>query len=422
MKLGDVAGIEDVVKCLYEEEDVFAVYEDLTKSLYSIVAWGSRNTVSSSSSNAIDEVVQALKNARKRDYLYPLDIGLIGYVSYDAVRLWERIPDIKPYPEEWPLIQMFEPINMAVYDHGKGVVYVDGDPSLLKICRSRRGDTNAVHKVSLYDSMLDGDKFVRAVEETLKYVRDGYAFQVVISRFQRYVYSGDLTQYYLNLRAINPSPYTYFIKFGDRALIGASPELLFSLRRGVVETYPIAGTRPRGRTEEEDKALEKELMESEKDRAEHLMLVDLARNDIGKVCEPGTVRVENLMYIEKYSHVQHIVSRVVGTLRKRFTAVDVLKAVLPAGTVSGAPKPFAMKLIEELEEYKRGPYAGAVGFFTTSGEATMAIAIRTAFVFKDLIRLQAGAGIVYDSNPHMELEETEHKLAALKKALGIGGW
>lgn len=410
--------VEDIVKCIDEEEEVFAIYEDLTHNKYSIIAWGTKNVVRGNSINVIEDLKAGLGRATKRSYMYPLDVGLVGYIGYDAVRLWEKIPDLRPYPEWWYYVEFFEPTNIAIYNYSEGYVYVDGDPYLLDKCRNRYGGRGNV-RVELYDSSLDGRRFEEAVDEVLKYIRDGYALQVVLSRFQRYTYRGSLADLYINLREVNPSPYTYFIKFGDRVLIGASPELLYAYRGGVVETYPIAGTRPRGRTPEEDKILEEELMRSEKDRAEHLMLVDLAVNDLGKVCIPGSVRVEKFMYIEKYSHVQHIVSKVVGILKKNRDAVDLVKALLPAGTVSGAPKPFAMKLIEELEEYKRGPYAGAVGFFTTSGEAVMAIAIRSAFIYRDLVRIQAGAGIVHYSNPKTEYEETEHKLAALKVALGV---
>jgi anthranilate synthase component 1 len=210
----------------------------------------------------------------------------------------------------------------------------------------------------------------------------------------------------------------FYLKFGDRGLIGSSPELLFRLQNGIIETYPIAGTRPRGRDPDEDFSLEKELLASEKERAEHLMLVDLARNDVGKVSVPGTVKVPELMYVEKYSHVQHMVSKVVGTLGKRSQAQDILKAMFPAGTVSGAPKPIAMDIISALEEYRRGPYAGAVGFFSADGSSEFAISIRTAFFNRDIIRIQAGAGIVYDSNPEMEYNETEYKMMALKKIVG----
>ncbi|MEM1916511.1 MAG: anthranilate synthase component I [Ignisphaera sp.] len=409
--------IEDAIKCINGEEEVFAVYEDLAQKSYSVIVWGVKNIVKGSHEDVLDELRTSLKKVKIRNHMYPLDIGLIGYVGYDAVRLWEKIPDLRPYPEEWDYVEFFEPMNIAIYDYSKGSIYIDGDPHRLEKCRDRYSRGNV--RVEFYDSSLDGKRFEEAVEEVLKYIKNGYVFQVVLSRFQRYTYRGDVVDLYLNLREINPSPYTYFIKFGKRIVLGASPELLYSYRRGIVETYPIAGTRPRGRTVDEDKVFEEELLKSEKDRAEHLMLVDLARNDLGKVCVSGTVKVEKLMYIEKYSHVQHMVSKVVGIVKKRYDAIDLMKALLPAGTVSGAPKPFAMKLIEELEEYKRGPYAGAVGFFTSSGEAVMAIAIRSAFIYKDLVRIQAGAGIVYDSKPRMEYEETEHKLAALKVALGV---
>ncbi|MEM1526209.1 MAG: anthranilate synthase component I [Ignisphaera sp.] len=409
--------IEDAIKCINGEEEVFAVYEDLAQKSYSVIVWGVKNIVKGSHEGVLDELRTSLKKVKIRNHIYPLDIGLIGYVGYDAIRLWEKIPDIRPYPEEWDYVEFFEPMNIAIYDYSKGSIYIDGDPHRLEKCGSRYSRENV--RVEFYDSSLDGKRFEEAVEEVLKYIRNGYVFQVVLSRFQRYTYGGDVVDLYLNLREINPSPYTYFIKFSKRIVLGASPELLYSYRKGIVETYPIAGTRPRGRTVDEDKVFEEELLKSEKDRAEHLMLVDLARNDLGKVCVSGTVKVEKLMYIEKYSHVQHMVSKVVGIVKKRYDSIDLMKALLPAGTVSGAPKPFAMKLIEELEEYKRGPYAGAVGFFTSSGEAVMAIAIRSAFIYKDLVRIQAGAGIVYDSKPRMEYEETEHKLAALKVALGV---
>jgi len=210
----------------------------------------------------------------------------------------------------------------------------------------------------------------------------------------------------------------YYLKFGDRKLAGASPETLFSLQDGVIEIYPIAGSRPRGKNSEEDFKFEKELVKSEKERAEHLMLVDLARNDAGKVSYYGSVKVPDLMYVEKYSHVQHMVSRVIGTIRKNLNAPDVLKATFPAGTVSGAPKPYAMNVIEDIEPYKRGPYAGAVGFFSSNGDSEFAIAIRSAFFNKDLMRIQAGAGIVYDSVPENEYWETEFKMKALRLAAG----
>ncbi|TRM78252.1 anthranilate synthase component I, partial [Sulfolobus sp. A20-N-F8] len=304
--------------------------------------------------------------------------------------------------------------NIIIYDHNDGKVYVNADISSIGGCEDVEN-----FSLSFYDESLNKDNFMKSVSDTLEYIRAGYAFQVVLSRFYRYLFKGDSLKIYYNLRKINPSPYMFYLKFKDRYLIGSSPELLFRIQDNIVESYPIAGTRPRGNDPEEDLKLELELLNSEKDKAEHLMLVDLARNDLGKVSVPGTVKVPELMFIEKYSHVQHIVSRVIGMLKKRNNVLDVIQATFPAGTVSGAPKPMAMNIIETLEEYKRGPYAGAVGFISSDGNAEFAITIRTAFINKDLLRIHAGAGIVYDSNPESEYYETEHKLMALKIALGV---
>jgi len=406
--------VEQLVRCVADEEDVFIVYEDLADSMLSIVAWGAKSIISGSDAETFERIRSAIKGFSGLEERSLLRRALFGYVSYDAVRLWENVKDLRPYPEPWHYAEFFEPENMAVYDHKSGKVFLSIVDDAKLLCR---GKVSRNLKAEPYDSMLKGEEFVDAVNRVLEYIEHGYAFQVVLSRFERFTISGDLTSLYLVLRHINPSPYTYLLRIGKRAIVGASPELLFAISRGAVETYPIAGTRPRGRTHEEDKRLEEELMNSEKDRAEHLMLVDLARNDLGKVCVPGTVSVEKFMHIKKYSHVQHLVSKVVGVLRKRIDFIGVLAALLPAGTVSGAPKPFAMNLVEELETFKRGPYAGAVGYIASPRSGEMAIAIRSAFVYNELLRIQAGAGIVCDSKPWLELEETEHKLAALKEAL-----
>jgi anthranilate synthase component 1 len=223
------------------------------------------------------------------------------------------------------------------------------------------------------------------------------------------------------LRDINPSPYMYFLKMKDRVIAGSSPEMLGRVERGRVETFPIAGTRPIGANASEDKRLAKELLDDPKERAEHVMLIDLARNDIGKVCRFGTVNVPEFMTVQRYSHVQHIVSRVAGQLRPDCDALDALKAVFPAGTVSGAPKRRAMEIIDELEPCRRGPYAGSVGYFSFNGNADFAITIRTLVAKGEKAYIQAGAGIVADSNPEREWLETEHKARALLHALKIGG-
>jgi anthranilate synthase component 1 len=408
--------VERLIKCVADEEKVFMVYEDLASRMRSIVAWGLRSFISGSDSETFENIRSTLKKFSDSGDRSPFRRVLMGYVSYDAVRLWEKVKDLKPYPEPWPYTELFEPENIVLYDYTDNKVYLDVVDDAKLMCRDKVVEPL---KASPYDTMLSGEEFIEVVNKVLGFIRRGYAFQIVLSRFERYTVSGSPTGFYLALRRISPSPYMYFLRFGKRAIAGASPELLFAINNSIIETYPIAGTRPRGKTPDEDKKLEEELINSVKDRAEHLMLVDLARNDLGKVCVPGSVRVEKFMYIEKYSHVQHIVSKVVGVLRKRMDFVDVLASLLPAGTVSGAPKPFAMNAIEELEQFKRGPYAGAVGYIESLRKGEVAIVIRSAFLYDDVLRLQAGAGIVYDSKPHLELEETEHKLSALKEALKL---
>jgi anthranilate synthase component 1 len=223
------------------------------------------------------------------------------------------------------------------------------------------------------------------------------------------------------LRSINPSPYMYFLKMKDRTIVGSSPEMLGRVDKGQAETFPIAGTRPVAKNDMENKRLASELLSDPKERAEHVMLIDLARNDLGKVCRFGTVRVPRFMTVEQYSHVQHIVSRVTGQLRPDRDAVDTFKAIFPAGTVSGAPKKRAMEIIEELEPLRRGPYAGSVGYFSYNGNADFAITIRTLIAAGDRAYIQAGAGIVADSKPTKEWFETEHKAKALLQALKVRG-
>ncbi|AWR97762.1 anthranilate synthase component I [Acidianus sulfidivorans JP7] len=406
----------EVFKCIKNSDKIAALLESVTgpqnKAKYSIIAWGKRDYIYADNS---EDIAEKLYNPIKDTYNGDISNfnAYIGYISYDAVRNWESIKDLRKPAEDWPNGEFFLPENLIVYDHNGGKVYVKGDLPTSLGC----GEIGEV-KFSIYDESMKKNEYENGVKEILEQIKSGYAFQVVLSRFYRYSYSGDLMRLYYNLRKINPSPYMFYVKFYDRELIGSSPELLFSLQNGIIESFPIAGTRPRGKSEEEDFELEQELINSEKERAEHLMLVDLARNDIGKVSQPGTVKVPDFMYIEKYAYVQHIVSRVIGTLRKGYSPTDIIKATFPAGTVSGAPKPMAMNIIESLEPYKRGPYAGVVGFISNNS-AEFAISLRSAFVNKDLIRIQAGAGIVYDSIPEMEFYETEHKLKGLKTSMGV---
>jgi anthranilate synthase component 1 len=222
---------------------------------------------------------------------------------------------------------------------------------------------------------------------------------------------------YQQLRKINPSPYMFYLDFGERKILGSSPETLVTVKNGEVLTYPIAGTRPLGQNMKERRRYKEEMLADEKERAEHTMLVDLARNDIGKVCQVGSVHVAEYMNVQEFSHVQHMVSKVQGTLEEGLDAMDAFCAVFPAGTVSGAPKPRAMEIISELEQRPRGPYAGAVGYLSLNGDLDSAIAIRSAFICRDRLRIQAGAGIVYDSDPGKEYVETENKLGAMSAAI-----
>jgi anthranilate synthase component 1 len=257
------------------------------------------------------------------------------------------------------------------------------------------------------------------VERAKKYLYDGDVFQIVLSRRITFKTSGNLLEVYSSLREINPSPYMYFFKNKERAIIGSSPEMLLRVTGNLVETFPIAGTRPVTRNIYENDRLKRDLQNNEKEIAEHTMLVDLARNDIGKVSKFGTVEVRQLMKIKRFSHVQHLISHVTGTLHPNNDSFDAFKAVFPAGTVSGAPKPRAMQIIDELEPQIRGPYAGALGYFSANGSCDFAIAIRSIFVNRNTAFVQAGAGIVADSRPISEWRETTQKANALLLALRL---
>jgi anthranilate synthase component I len=265
------------------------------------------------------------------------------------------------------------------------------------------------------------NRYENSVEKAKEYITQGDIFQVVLSKRFDFQIKGDLIDFYSSLRDINPSPYMYFYKAGDRQIVGSSPEMLARVENRTVETFPIAGTRPSAENAIENRRLARELLADPKERAEHVMLVDLARNDVGRVAKFGSVRVPEFMQVHRYSHVQHIVSRVVGDLKDDLNNFDALKAVFPAGTVSGAPKVRAMEIIDELEPTRRGPYAGAVGYFSYNGNSDFAITIRTLFAEKDKAYVQAGAGIVADSVPEREWIETEHKAGALMKALQACG-
>jgi anthranilate synthase component 1 len=279
----------------------------------------------------------------------------------------------------------------------------------------------SVNESSLFEfkSNLNPKEFMESVERTKEYIQAGDIIQAVIS--QRWSTKLDVLPFdlYRVLRVLNPSPYMFYLKMGDEYLVGSSPEVMVRVEGERVENRPIAGTRPRGKNEDEDTILEKELISDPKERAEHIMLVDLARNDLGRVAEVGTVRVDELMTVEKYSHVMHIVSNVIAKLQRGKDAFDVIRATFPAGTLSGAPKIRAMEIIEEMEPSRRGAYGGAVGYFSFSGNMDTCITIRTFVIKGEEVFIQAGAGIVADSDPEREYNETVNKVKALIKAIEV---
>ncbi len=346
--------------------------------------------------------------------------GAVGYLSYDAARRWERLPNMTVDDLQFPDIQMGVYNDGVVFDHRKrrAFYYCLNENRITELNRLMK-EPDDFEPLNYQQPKVNVTKeyFEKAVENAKDYVVSGDIFQVVLSKRHEFLFRGDLINFYQTLRQINPSPYMYFLKTGDRQIVGSSPEMLVRVDNRIVETFPIAGTRRCAENFSENRRLAQELLADPKERAEHVMLVDLARNDIGKVSKFGSVSVPEFMTVHRYSHVQHIVSRVVGSLREGYDCCDALRAVFPAGTVSGAPKVRAMEIIEELEPTRRGPYAGAVGYFSYNGNADFAITIRTLVANRNKAYIQVGAGIVADSVPEREWFETEHKAEALMKAL-----
>jgi len=350
--------------------------------------------------------------------------GAVGYVSYDAVRCWEKLPENTLDDQHFPDVEVGVFNDGIVYDHRnkQAFYYYLNENRLAEIDELLQEPDD--HETLLHKQLkvnISKERFENAVEKAKEYVTAGDIFQVVLSKRYDFQIRGDLIGFYRNLREINPSPYMYFLKSGEHQIVGSSPEMLVRVENRVVETFPIAGTRPHVKDPIENKRLTEELLSDPKERAEHVMLVDLGRNDIGKVSKFGSVHLPEFMKVHQYSHVQHIVSRVVGDLRDECNCYDALRAVFPAGTVSGAPKVRAMEIIEELEPTRRGPYAGAVGYFSYNGNADFAITIRTLVANGDKAHIQVGAGIVADSDPEREWFETEQKAQALIKALEVSG-
>jgi len=366
--------------------------------------------------------------------------GAVGYFSYDCIRLIERIPDDNPSDIEAPDAMWCFYDCIAAFDHLKHQLVLIVSAFVKPGTDLKEAYDEAVGKLSEMESTFatplsagssrvtlkgevtsnfEREDFESAVERAKRYIYEGDIFQVVLSQRFSSEYSGDPFNLYRALRQVNPSPYLFYLDFSEFKLIGSSPEVLVRVEDSRAELLPIAGTRPRGANMKEDAAYARELLDDEKERAEHLMLVDLGRNDLGRISEFGTVEVEEYAYIERYSHVMHIVSSIASRLATGKNPLQALEACFPAGTVSGAPKVRAMEIIDELEPSRRGVYAGAVGYLDFRGNLDTCITIRTMLVTDDRVHIQAGAGIVADSIPAAEYEETLNKAKALHRAMNV---
>ncbi len=393
--------------------------------------------------------VQALKEWMARYRPEPIEglprfqSGVVGYFSYDSIRYFEQIPRLKPDPLGLPDACFISTDQMIVFDHVKHTLTVivnvfldegdDPEECYDRACRQLRGIVRRIGEIVLVpqnvrrtgagelslelSSNTTRAEFEQMVVRAKEYIRAGDIFQVVLSQRFAARLEGDPFDVYRALRRVNPSPYMFFLKLGELRIAGSSPEVLVRVENGLATSRPLAGTRPRGETPEEDRALERELLADPKERAEHVMLVDLGRNDLGRICRYGSVRVTEQMVIERYSHVMHIVSNVEGEVTPEADPLEVLAACFPAGTVSGAPKVRAMEIIEELEAEARGIYAGSVGYIDFTGNMDFCIAIRTIVFKGSTAYVQAGAGMVADSDPGREYQETLNKAKALLQAI-----
>ena len=432
-----------------EGGEKLARYSFLGKNPFRIVrAFGPRTTAEDADGTTRElkgNIFEAMQREMDRytevrtNGLPQIATGAVGYLGYDAVRLVERLPNVPPDDLHIPDAIWCFYDTLVAFDHVKrqlvliSCAFVDeeDDPTDAYFKASGRIDTleaelsgttlSKPESIRITQDKMDSNferaEFEEAVEKVKRYIYEGDIFQAVLSQRFSMPYEGDRINLYRALRQVNPSPYLFYLDFDDFSLIGSSPEVLVRIESDTAEVLPIAGTRPRGATEEDDRRLEADLLADPKERAEHLMLVDLGRNDLGRVCRHGSVKVDRYAYVERYSHVMHIVSSVSGELDRRRGAMDVLAACFPAGTVSGAPKVRAMEIIDELEPSARGAYAGAVGHLDYSGNMDTCIAIRTMLVQKDRVYVQAGCGLVADSKPANEFEETVNKARALKEAI-----
>lgn len=395
--------------------------------------------------SVIKELINSYNPVRYEDFP-PFYGGAVGYLGYDAIRYFEDVPREARNDLTLPEMIFFFTDSILIFDHLKHrmkvvvnthikpntqvheleSVYDQAVARIDELVKRIKTSSSVAEPPVIFsneggavESNIAKEDFLRAVERAKEYIRGGDVLQVVLSQRFFTPVSAPTFDIYRALRTINPAPYMYYLKLNSLELIGSSPEPLVKVQGDRAITCPIAGTRPRGKTKDEDERLEQELLEDEKERAEHIMLVDLGRNDLGRVCAPATVKVDDLMYIEKASHVMHIVTHASGKLAPGKDAFDALRACFPAGTVTGAPKIRAMEIIDKLEPTLRGPYAGIVGYFGYSGDLDSCITIRTIIVNKKKAYVQAGAGIVYDSQPEREYQETVDKAQALLAAVRL---
>ncbi|PLR80885.1 anthranilate synthase component I [Bacillus canaveralius] len=403
-----------------------------TDPVFELTGNGDRTTIKTETGQELrhEKPLEVLKSLLPENGAadFPLAGGAVGYAGYDVIRQYENIGENLPDELSIPEVHFMFYEDVIVFDHLEQKISIVASPlrkettiDELKDRIAKRktellagGETKLTNDANLsaFKASISKNDFIEKVAKAKKYISEGDIFQVVLSQRLQATFTGDPFSFYRKLRVGNPSPYMYYLDFGDYVVAGSSPESLIKANGKKVTTNPIAGTRPRGKTEQEDRMHENSLLVDEKELAEHRMLVDLGRNDLGRICEFGTVHVDKYMALEKFKHVMHLVSEVTGTLNENYKPIDALISCLPAGTVSGAPKIRAMEIINELEEVKRGVYSGAVGYVSASGNLDFALAIRTMLIKNDKAYIQAGAGIVYDSSPEKEYEETLHKLKA----------
>ncbi len=411
---------------------------DINKNIITVSNLGKKTKIKSDPLKYINKLIKEFR-IKIPNQLPSMASMLVGYFSYDVIRYIEKIPDNCKDDLKIPDVRLSRPRNLIIYDNlKKKIFYVENIYADTKIKNYEDVYQSIKKKFDLYEdfenvklpeqftfkpnnnlikSNTSKEKFKSLVKKAKKYIEQGDIFQVVLSqRFERKINKTPI-EIYNHLRKSNPSPFMFYFNYKDFNILGSSPEILVRLRKGEVTIRPIAGTRPRGRNNKEDKKYELDLLKDKKELAEHLMLLDLGRNDVGKVSKVNTVKVSEKFKVERYSHVMHIVSNVIGKFNNKFSLFETLLSGFPAGTVSGAPKIRAMEIIDELEKNKRKLYAGGIGYFTTSGEFDTCIALRTALIKNNKFYVQAGAGVVADSKPEKEYAETINKAKALMKAV-----